>query len=480
MSDPEKAEANKKARQAAAKKREKKERFCRGFINDEERELHTVWILDKDENNKIVPVAKLMFSEEVFEEEEGQGGRKFHRGKSKFVLVKSGLDEEDKDFIKKKIEDGGFTFRHDRKKHGYGQKLYFRFGPMTRYPIIDSYAMSKKNETAGHGVLDDIDDEMILETSLYLGKMDKKCYYCKARGFGGEVQNKIEGDDLVDFGSLCCKSGQVKGIREYNLPPQLEKLYTDQQDEDAKRFRKKSRLFNNGMAMCSVAAEKGWKNRCNNNKTDCMLTASGQLYRRIGPLQPKQGENPKCVQCFFYGPEEAAKHRAFNSFGGQKKTRRESLMDKRIFAKLHNILIGAKNKYIETFLGVKEYIQKMNLKEKVRDIVLALHANESTDTLIHEGRLNAPRVKEVALLMPNELSASQERFLAFNYATPEDCAGLQFIPDFHRSYDALQYPLIFPDGQDGWHFNLDHSMLEHINYMMMDRDGITNPILCGN
>ena len=94
-------------------------------------------------------------------------------------------------------------------------------------------------------------------------------------------------------------------------------------------------------------------------------------------------------------------------------------MDKEIFAKLHNILIRAKNKYIETFLGVKDYIEK-NLKDKVRDIVLALHANESTDTLIHEGRLNAPQVKEVALLMPNEMNASQERLLTFNYATPEE------------------------------------------------------------
>jgi len=483
----EKDKARVKDKEAKEEQRKRKEIFCRGFIKDEERELHTVWILDKDEKNKIVPVAKFMFSEEVYEEEEGRGDRKFHRGKSKFVLVKSELDDDDIKFVKKKIQDGGFTFRHDRKKHGYGQKLYFRFGPMTRYPIIDSYAMSGKKEIPkdGREPFDDIDDEMILETSFYLGKMDKECYYCQARGFSGEIQNKIKGDDMiegnefVDFGSLCCKSGKVKGIRDYNLPTELEKLYTDQQDEDAKRFRKKSRLFNNGMAMCSVAAEKGWKNRCNNNKTDCMLTASGQLYRRVGPLQPKQGENPKCVQCFFYGPEEAAKHRAFNSFGGQKKTRRESLMDKRIFVKLHNILIRAKNKYIETFLGVKDYIEK-NLKDKVRDIVLALHANESTDTLIHEGRLNAPQVKEVALLMPNEMNASQERLLTFNYATPEDCAGLQFIPDFHRSYDALQYPLLFPDGQDGWHFNLDHTMLEHINYMMMDREGITNPILCGN
>jgi len=43
---------------------------------------------------------------------------------------------------------------------------------------------------------------------------------------------------------------------------------------------------------------------------------------------------------------------------------------------------------------------------------------------------------QASRMWKRELSASQER---------EDCAGLQFIPDFHRSYDPLQYPLIFPD-----------------------------------
>ena len=53
------------------------------------------------------------------------------------------------------------------------------------------------------------------------------------------------------------------------------------------------------------------------------------------------------------------------------------------------------------------------------------------------------------------------------------------FPDYHRSYDRLQYPLLFPDGQDGWHFGLNYSALDHASYMMMDRDGIINPILFG-
>ena len=41
------------------------------------------------------------------------------------------------------------------------------------------------------------------------------------------------------------------------------------------------------------------------------------------------------------------------------------------------------------------------------------------------------------------------------------------------------YPCIFPNGDDGWHYELDHSCLQHTNYQLMDRDGIVNPILCG-
>ena len=29
-------------------------------------------------------------------------------------------------------------------------------------------------------------------------------------------------------------------------------------------------------------------------------------------------------------------------------------------------------------------------------------------------------------------------------------------PETHRSYDALQYPLLFPKGEDGYHFKLLH------------------------
>ena len=72
------------------------------------------------------------------------------------------------------------------------------------------------------------------------------------------------------------------------------------------------------------------------------------------------------------------------------------------------------------------------------------------------------------------------RYVTVNYRQKNQVDELQFIPDYHRSYDPLQYPCIFPDGQDGWHSDSDHTCLQHVNYQLMDRKGIVNPILCGN
>ena len=101
---------------------------------------------------------------------------------------------------------------------------------------------------------------------------------------------------------------------------------------------------------------------------------------------------------------------------------------------------------------MKQYVEE-KLKGKVWDVKLSIHANEPAGTLVHKGRLNAPTVNEIAILMPNEdaLTANHEHYVTFNYREKGEKGEIKYIPDYHRSYDPLQYPLLFPDGQDGWH-----------------------------
>ena len=79
---------------------------------------------------------------------------------------------------------------------------------------------------------------------------------------------------------------------------------------------------------------------------------------------------------------------------------------------------------------------------------------------------------------------SFQRYVTVNYRHSNgDNKHLSFIPDYHRSYDPLQYPLIFPCGQDGWSENSKHTCLQHANIQLMDRNDkhgfrVINPTIC--
>ena len=137
----------------------------------------------------------------------------------------------------------------------------------------------------------------------YLGEMEVECGYCGALGFECEVQGTFidlnDGKRKKHFGNLCCCKGTVKGITDYQLPQELGWLYTSDSPM-AVHFRENARMYNNGMAMSSITAQKGWRSRTPNKKMDAMLTSGGQLFRRVGSMLPNEnGKQPKCVQTYF-------------------------------------------------------------------------------------------------------------------------------------------------------------------------------------
>ena len=109
-----------------------------------------------------------------------------------------------------------------------------------------------------------------------------------------------------------------------------------------------------------------------------MLTG-GQLFRRVGSLVPVDGERQKCVQTYFYGRGAATKCRVLNIRKNIPSNKRSTY--ETVFNKLHDILTEADNKYINSFIGVKEYVET-HLKDKVWDVKLSIHSNETPSTLI--------------------------------------------------------------------------------------------------
>lgn len=66
----------------------------------------------------------------------------------------------------------------------------------------------------------------------------------------------------------------------------------------------------------------------------------------------------------------------------------------------------------------------------------------------HAGTYNVPTINEVAVVMAGD--PSERRDIRIQRRDNM----VQIIQDNHRSYDALQYPLIFWEGEDGYHLNI--------------------------
>ncbi|KAL7547641.1 hypothetical protein ACHAWF_010925, partial [Thalassiosira exigua] len=230
---------------------------------------------------------------------------------------------------------------------------------------------------------------------------------------GFQRGDKRTKEENVHFDTLCCYKGCMNSISFYSLHLQLEHLYTAYEDDPlSKHFLYHARTYNNGMAMPSLALEKGkrWQTRA--HKLESMLTASGQLIRRV---------------------EDATYYRLQNF---QNIPKRQKDTYEIVLKQLHGIIKNAGNKYVQSYIGGKDYVEQ-HLKNKVWDVKLSLHANESADKRIHSGLFNAPAVKEMAILLPNDITANHNRQVVVNYMHDDNESGLRIISDFHKAYDPL-------------------------------------------
>jgi hypothetical protein len=66
----------------------------------------------------------------------------------------------------------------------------------------------------------------------------------------------------------------------------------------------------------------------------------------------------------------------------------------------------------------------------------------------HARRFNAPTIDEVVIVIVGE------QFESCDTVLHRRNDRLQRVAETHRSYDALQYPILFWEGEDGYHFNI--------------------------
>lgn len=245
-----------------------------------------------------------------------------------------------------------------------------------------------------------------------IGPMDKVCRYCHALKYKNEAPG------------LCCGSGKVN-LPQLNSPPEPLSTLLAGVTPQSKHFLTNIRKYNACFQMTSFGASEIVR-----ENYDTTFKIQGQVYHSAGSLLPMPDADHKYSQIYFMGDaeEQVDQRRTYNT-----NTRRE------IVEVLQNLL-HERNALVRLFTTAMERMPS-------DDYTIVIKADKAPAGE-HAGRYNAPTMDEVAIMIAGDQSAPRDIVLHRRNT------DVKRISETHRSYDALQYPLIFWEGEDGYHFNM--------------------------
>ena len=100
------------------------------------------------------------------------------------------------------------------------------------------------------------------------------------------------------------------------------------------------------------------------------------------------------------------------------------------------------NPYIDIFMTAKE---RLTINENI-----SLHLKTIDVEHFDRRRYNRPTASEVAIIMPE---TGEEQVDKRDIILETRSRQFKRISELHSAYCALRYPLLFPNGQQGWHPN---------------------------
>ncbi|KAF9552571.1 hypothetical protein CPC08DRAFT_617191, partial [Agrocybe pediades] len=258
--------------------------------------------------------------------------------------------------------------------------------------------------------------------------MDVPCSQCGALHWMDErLSNSSKRNPR--FG-LCCMEGKVR-IPPIGVPPQplLHLLTSD--EPAAVKFREDSWKYNRAFAFTSIGVQEDHSVNRGQHRGPPVFRICGELYHRTGALSTA-GETlparPRYAQLYIYEPRAALDMRMSSNAD----------LNRNIMQDLQSML-NENHQYVPVYKYAHEILQQY---DPANDVQIRLQLTPGLD----RRRYNLPTADEVAVILPGN-TATQPRDIVLRLRS----GPLQRISDCHPAYAPLQYPLLFPYGENGWY-----------------------------
>ncbi|CAN1837196.1 ATP-dependent DNA helicase pif1 [Linum perenne] len=233
---------------------------------------------------------------------------------------------------------------------------------------------------------------------------------------------------------LCCNRGKVR-VAPTREPPQYLKQLMTSQDNTSRHFRENIRSYNGVFCFTSL----GGAINHNLNRTGgapYIFSIGGQIFHRLGSLIPPEGKPPKYAQMFVFDTENEIKHRLNSCPSNANVLSEQIITELRDMFDEHNVLVK-----------VFRYARDRLNAGGVENVKLKLQANR----ISYRREYDLPTMDELAILIVDETGDdTYQPDIIIQHLSNE----MERVSFSHPSLMALQYPILFPHGEDGWHANI--------------------------
>jgi hypothetical protein len=261
------------------------------------------------------------------------------------------------------------------------------------------------------------------------GRPTFKCRHCKALLWYEERIRPNKHTKNPSF-EICCNNEKNSLPAKPEAPAFLQEILSAD-NQKSKNYRKNIRSYNSMFAFTSTG---GVVNKeINKGHGTYIFRMHGQNYYHIGSLLQEEGSKPHWAQLYIYDTE----HKVENMIIASKGDGENSIIDPTIVYGLQKML-AEHNVLAKTFRMARDGFKEDDYHEYTLKLISKREKS---------GTHNPPSASEVVALVvrdSNEESALLDIIIDFKDMGP------QRILDIHQKLMSLQYPLLFPFGEDGF------------------------------
>ncbi|KAL3037718.1 hypothetical protein AAZX31_01G086000 [Glycine max] len=265
-------------------------------------------------------------------------------------------------------------------------------------------------------------NQPVINTEGYsdLGDQLMQCRYCNAQMWYDKRISKDKNCGSPRF-SLCCGDGKVELSLLQNPPQYLQQLLFDDNTIDSKNYQHNLRAYN--MMFAFTCAGIKLEKTINDSRGPTTIRIQGQPCHRIGSLLPMLGKNPNLHNYISLTQKMKCKGHIVSSLSH---------------------MLDEHYSHAKSFRMTRDRLAD----DEVDNIKLQLIAARGKDGRVY----NMPNVPEIAALIVGDFHPGSKRDIIVETQNGE----LQRIHELHPSYLPLQYPILFPYGEDGYRAYILH------------------------